>query len=307
MYSDHFEGGPAGNPEFDNNDDANGSRDADAGGCPDTDDTGSDEDRRGRFTLEEVTNLDEASQYDTVRPCDIKGILHAHSRYTDGSHTLGSMVETARQIGLEYLGVSDHYRSINHQCGLDAGSARVQRQEIDILRSKFADFDILHGVEVDANPDGTLPVDEGTLMFFDYVIVSFPENGGYDMARLTEQVVRIAAHPLVNILGRPIGDCMLRCNNDALDMERVLTAAAEGCTALEVNANPNTLQLDWKCCRQAQDMGVYLSISPDAHRAARLVDYRHGTELAGDAGLCCASILNTLSARELRDYLKLAS
>ena len=137
--------------------------------------------------------------------------------------------------------------------------------------------------------------------------MSFPENDGYDMTRLTDQVVRIAAHPLVNILGRPIGDCMLRCDNDTLNMERVLAAAAENFTALEINANPSTLQLDWKCCRQAQEMGVYLSISPNAHRAARLVDYRHGTELAGDAGLCCASILNTLSVRELRDYFKLAS
>ena len=86
-------------------------------------------------------------------------------------------------------------------------------------------------------------------------------------------------------------------------MDRVLAAAAAGKTAVEVNANPATLEIDWKCCLQAQEMGVYMAISPNAHRAARLVDYRHGAELAHEAGLRCRSILNTLTSKELRGYL----
>jgi DNA polymerase (family 10) len=238
-----------------------------------------------------------------VRPCDIKGILHSHSRYADGMHPLVSMVDTAQEIGLEYLGISDHFKSEVHQDGLDLSAVRVQRREIDILQEKFTGFDILQGVELDANPDGTLPLDDDTLRLFDYVIVSFPENDGYDRATLTKQVIKVASNPLVTILGRPVGDCILHCRGDHLEMDEVLAAAAEGHTAVEVNANPSSMELDWKCCLKAQELGVYMCISPDAHRAARLVDYRHGAELAHDAGLLCTSIINTLSSKELRQYL----
>lgn len=259
---------------------------------------------KGHFSLDEVTDLNNSTGNDLVRPCDIKGILHSHSRYTDGVHPLASMVNTAQEIGLEYLGISDHFKSEAHQNGLDLSAAKVQRREIEILLDKFPGFDILQGVELDANVDGTLPLDDTTLMLFDYVIVSFPENGGYDRDKLTDQVIKIASHPLVTILGRPVGDCILRCQGENLEMEQVLEAAAAGKTAVEVNANPTSMELDWKCCLQAQDLGVYMAISPNAHRAARLVDYRHGAELAHDAGLRCGSILNTLNSQDLRAYLK---
>ncbi len=257
---------------------------------------------RGQFTLDEVANLSSKTGNDLVRPCDIKGILHSHSRYCDGAHPLISMVETARKIGLEYLGISDHFKTYAHQDGLDVAAVKVQRQEVDLLRTKYPDFDILQGVELDANPDGTLPMDDATLLFFDYVIVSFPKNGGYDAETLTDQVVKVAAHPLVTILGRPLGDSILNRERKCLDMKRVLEAAALGRTAVEVNANPDADHIDWDFCRMAQELGVYLSISPDAHRAARLVDYRHGAEQAHDAGLSCASILNTMPVSELKQY-----
>lgn len=262
-------------------------------------------DTKGHFSLDEVTDLNSSTGNDLVRPCDIKGILHSHSRYTDGVHPLASMVDTAQEIGLEYLGISDHFQSEAHQNGLDLSDAKVQRSEIDILRDRFPGFEILQGVELDANPDGSLPLDDDTLQVFDYVIVSFPENGGYEKSKLTEQVIKVAANPLVTILSRPVGDCILRCNSENLCMDEVLSAASEGRTAVEINANPTTLELDWKCCLKAQEMGVYMAISPNAHRAARLVDYRHGAELAHDAGLRCSSILNTLSYPDLRTYLSL--
>lgn len=238
-----------------------------------------------------------------VRPCDIKGILHSHSRWTDGAHSLASMVETAQEIGLEYLGISDHFRTEAHRDGLDLQAARVQRQEIERLRVLNPSFDILQGIELDANGDGSLPLDEPTLGWFDYVIVSFPANGGYDTERLTDQIVRAVAHPRVAIVGKPMGDFMLQGGKAGVDMRRVLEAAAAHHTAVEVTANPSCAELDWSHCKLAQELGVYLAISPDAHRAARLVDYRYGTELARSAGVCCGSILNTMNHFELRRYL----
>jgi len=264
--------------------------------------------RTGHFTLEELTALDRPSRFDLVRPCDIRGILHSHSRYGDGAHTLASMVDTAREIGLEYLGVSDHFRSEAHRDGLDVAGMRAQRDEIDALRGDLDDgFELLQGVELDANADGTLPIDDDTLALFDYVIVSFPEDGGYEKTSLTERVVRVARHPRVTILGKPVGDFMLRSANGMLDMEAVIAAAADGRTAVEIDANPQSPELDWSWCRRAQTVGVAMAISPDAHRAARLVDYRHGAQLAQAAGICCASILNTLTASQLRRYLATGS
>lgn len=243
------------------------------------------------------------SSPDLVRPCDILGILHSHSRYGDGAHALASMVETAREIGLEYLGISDHYRSEAHQDGLDLKEMTAQRAEIEELKARHPDFDILQGVELDLLPDGTLPLTDEDLARFDYVIVAVPENGGYDPETLTDRIVALVENQRVAILGRPVGDFMMRRSDGVLDMERVLKAAAVRSTAVEINANPSSSELDWTACRRAQELGVPMAISPDAHRAARLVDYRHGAEMAQEAGICCRSILNTLSAVDLRQYL----
>jgi len=259
-------------------------------------------DSKGKFTLDEVTELGQLNGGNLVRPCDIKGILHSHSRWTDGAHSLDSMVATAREIGLEYMGISDHFLSENHQEGLDLTAAKVQRAELDRLLELYPDFDVLQGIEVDVNPDGILPVDNGTLDHFEFVIAAFPENGGYDQEQLLEQVIRAAKHPKVTILGRPVGDFMLRGCNGSADMEKILAAAAEGGTAVEINANPDCKELDWTCCHMAREMGVYIAISPNAHRAARLVDFRHGAELAQAAGIPCGSILNTMSSDQLRHY-----
>ncbi len=253
--------------------------------------------------MDEVTELGQSNCLDLVRPCDIKGILHSHSRWTDGAHSLESMVDIAREIGLEYLGISDHFLSENHQEGLDLSAAKVQREEVDRLLEKYPDFDVLQGVEVDVNPDGTLPVDDDTLDHFDFVIAAFPENDGYNREQLLEQATKVASHPKVTILGTPVGDFMLRSCDDSKDMERLLTMAAEGGTAVEINANPSSLELDWTCCQMAQELGVYLAISPNAHRAARLVDFRHGAELAKAAGMTCNSILNTMSSEQVRYHL----
>jgi DNA polymerase (family 10) len=107
--------------------------------------------------------MEPANGHELVRPCDIKGILHSHSRWTDGAHSLESMVTTAREIGLEYMGVSDHFLSENHQEGLDLVAAKVQRAEVERLLGKYPDFDVLHGIEVDVNPDGSLPLDDAAL------------------------------------------------------------------------------------------------------------------------------------------------
>jgi DNA polymerase (family 10) len=254
--------------------------------------------QRGRYTLDEVTD------FSLVRPCDIRGVLHSHSRYGDGAHSLDAMVETAREIGLEYLGISDHYQSRHHEDGLDIETIAHQRQEIEALNLRHPEFDILQGVELDANADGSLPLEDSDLLLFDYVIVSLPECHHCSENEWTDRVLRVLENPLVTILGKPVGEFMLRPGPIPMDMKEVLKSAAGTYTAVEIDANPNCAEVQWDHCHTAQEMGTFLAINPNAHRAARLVDFRHGAEMAREAGICCRSILNTLTARELRRFMQ---
>ncbi|MFT5783829.1 MAG: DNA polymerase (family 10), partial [Candidatus Krumholzibacteriia bacterium] len=166
------------------------------------------------------------------------------------------MVETARDIGLDYLGVSDHFVSETQKDGLDLDAARVQRQEVARLQEKLTDFTIFQGIEVDVNRDGTLPVDDEALDFFDYVIAAFPDLGDNCKEAFVDRVVVAAENPRVTILGTPVGDHMLRSCEGMSAMRRVLDAAVKHGKAVELDASPNCPEIDWSVCRLAQEMGV---------------------------------------------------
>jgi DNA polymerase (family 10) len=238
-----------------------------------------------------------------IRQCDVLGLLHCHSIYHDGAHSLREMVTTARDIGLDYLGFSDHVRSGAHPGGLEPDALDAQREEIEDLRLEFDGFDILHGVEVVLEPDGSLAL-EDRLHDFDFVIVSLGPCDGLSFKEQTERAIRAIMHPCTTILSKPIGEYMFTAPPLPMDMPRILRAAAEARIAVEVNAVPPGIDERWIHCRLAQEYGVLLSINPDAHRAARLVDYRFGVELARKAGLCCRQMLNTMTAAELRAFFK---
>jgi len=240
---------------------------------------------------------------DLIRQCDVKGVLHTHTHGDDGAHSLSAMVATAHEIGLEYLGVSDHLLAGAEFQGLDEDGIERQRDEIEDLKDRYPGFDILQGVEVDADADGGLPLGEESLRKFDYVIVSLADGHHLDDSQQTRRAIRVVQNPLTSIMSKPVGDLMLRKPPVPLDMEAVLQAAADAGIAVEIDANPQCLDLNLNCCLRAQELGVYLAINPNAHRAARLVDYRHAVEMVRDAGICCNSILNTMTAEELRAFL----
>ena len=238
-----------------------------------------------------------------VRQCDVLGLLHCHSLYHGGVHTLRAMVETAREIGLQYLGFSDHVRSQAHPDGLEPAAFARQHEEIEDLRRDFDGFDILQGVEVVMEPDGSLPMEEH-LADFDFVIVSLGQGRDDSAETQTKRAIRAIMHPCTTVLSKPVGEYMFAAPPVPMDMARVLRAACEARIAVEVNAIPGGVDETWAHCRLAQQHGVLLSINPDAHRAARLVDYRFGVELIRRAGLCCRQLLNTMNSTELRAFLK---
>ena len=205
---------------------------------------------------------------------------------------------------LEYLGVSDHLRSERHTEGLDAAGEAEQFQEIAGLRREFPDFDLLHGLEVDAAPDGSVELPPDVLERLDYVIVSLTEPDGHTKDSYTDAALKVIRHPSVDVVSRPVGAYMLTKPPVPLDMMRVLKAAAESRTVVELDANPACADLDGTHCRLAADLDVSLAINPNAHRAARLVDYRQGVEIAREMGLDCRQFVNTLTATALRERFK---
>ncbi|MBU0741725.1 hypothetical protein KKG45_03820 [bacterium] len=240
--------------------------------------------------------------FELLRQCDVRGLLHCHTAYVDGAHDLAAIVGTARELGLDYLGVTDKLMSDYCADGLCAESMASQRAEIEKYNADGNGFTLLHGVEVEVDPEGNLPVDEELLAGFDYVVATMHHSHDLDRERQTTRALRAVKHPRVSILGHPIGHFMTTGRDLPLDIDRVLTAASAARVAVEIDANPAHEDLDWKNCYHAQKLGVILVIASDAHRAARLCDYRHGAEMTRDAGLCCRQILNTQTADEVRAY-----
>ncbi|NTV03842.1 hypothetical protein HGA89_02830 [bacterium] len=240
--------------------------------------------------------------FELVRQCDVRGLLHCHTSYDGGAHGLREISDTAIALGLEYLGITDRIRPGLHGEGLSPAAVARQREEIEAINAGNPDFRLLHGAEIETEPDGALPVDEVSLSKFDYVVATLATDHGQDPERLTRRAVRAVMNPYVSILGHPFGDYMTMPGELPLDLETVLQAAAQAHVAIEIDAIPAHREPDWRNCVRAQELGVRLVIASDVHRAARLGDYRHGAELTRHAGLCCRQILNTQNLDDLLDF-----
>lgn len=244
----------------------------------------------------------DVQEFSLARPCDVRGLLHCHTAHDTGEHDLANLVDTARALGLEYLGVTDRASTPLEECGLDAMARSFQKAEIDRFNAGCDDIAVLRGLEIEVDERGDLPLADEELSAFDYVVATLRNGEGLTRAEHTARALRTVMNPYVNILGHPFGEWMTTEWTLPLDLEAVLAAAAEADVAIEIDANPTHSNLGWRNCERAQELGVPLVIASDVHRAARLADYRHGVELTRRAGLCCQQILNTRSLEEVRRF-----
>lgn len=247
----------------------------------------------------------DVKEFSLTRPCDVRGLLHCHTDYADGAHCLESLIDTARALGLEYLGVTDKARSVEEPEGLDEEGRRFQRAEIAHRNAELKDLVLLRGIEIEADAHGDLPLSDDELAEFDYVIATVRNHASLTYEERTSRAVRVVMNPFVNVLGHPFGEWMTAGKDLPLDLDAVLEAASKANVAVEIDANPSHAELDWRHCARAQELGVSLVVASDAHRAARLADYRHGVELTRQAGLCCQQILNTRPIDYLRDFFRM--
>ncbi len=230
---------------------------------------------------------------DLISIADIHGDLHVHSRWSDGRHSIAAMARAAQQRGLSYMVLADHSRSSVIAGGLSVAEVAAQREEIAAVNAELDGFRVLAGIELDIKPDGSLDYDDELLATFDFVTASVHSGFGQRAERITDRVLAAIRSPHVDAIGHPTGRLLSRREPLALDMDAVIEAAAETGTALEINANPDRLDLNDEYARQAAEAGAPLAINTDAHALEHLAFLEYGIATAQRGWVRPQDVLNT--------------
>jgi DNA polymerase (family 10) len=233
-----------------------------------------------------------------IEVADLRGDLQMHSTWSDGRNTLEEMVAGCAAHGYEYMAITDHSKALAMVNGLDARRLKLQWLEIDAIRARHPEIQLLRAMEVDILADGTLDLEDKLLAGLDLVVVSIHSRFELPAEQQTERVLRALEHPEVNILAHPTGRKINRRKPIAMDVETVLARAAELGVAVELNASPNRLDLKDTHLVLARELGCRIVISTDSHRVAELGTMRYGVEQARRAGLEPRHVLNTLACPE---------
>jgi DNA polymerase (family 10) len=239
-----------------------------------------------------------------VETTDIRGDLHTHSTWSDGRDTLEAMVAQAVDLGYEYMAITDH--SERALCSRTLGRADVvrQREALAELSTRHPAIDLLHGIEVEIMPDGTLDFDDDLLASFDLVLASLHDHAGHAPSRLLDRYLAAMAHPLVNVITHPANRAPGHTPGYDLDFNTVMDAARESGTALEIDGAPGHLDMDGALARRAVERGVTLVIDSDAHRTdglARQMAFGVGTARRG--GVEAHHVLNTRPVADIRAFV----
>lgn len=256
-----------------------------------------------REGLGEIEAAEAGSLPELVREADLKGVFHVHSTYSDGGLSIAELTAQCRDLGYEYLGLSDHSQSARYAGGLTLAGLKRQLAEVEKVRAANPGFGLFWGIESDILPDGALDYPDEVLAGFDFVIASVHSGFSMPEKEMTARLVRAVKNPYTTILGHPTGRLLLAREPYALDLPVVLAAAAKNGTVIEINANPHRLDLDWREMRRAKALGLKMMIGPDAHSAAGLKDTRHGVRIARKGWLTKDDVLNCLSCEEIDKFL----
>jgi len=230
-----------------------------------------------------------------IEESDIKGVVHSHTTYSDGLHTLREMAEYTKSLGFEYIVITDHSKSAFYANGLQPERVLEQMKEIDGLNEELAPFKIYKGIESDILNDGSLDYDEDILKQFDIIIASVHSNLKMNKEKATARLINAVKNPYTTILGHPTGRLLLSREGYPIDHEAVIDACAEHKVVIELNANPYRLDLDYRWIKYAMSKGVKISINPDAHSKEGVHHIRYGVLAARKGGLTKEMCYNAFS------------
>jgi DNA polymerase (family 10) len=235
---------------------------------------------------------------------DLKGILHNHSTYSDGKNSLEEMANYCKELGYEYLGISDHSKTASYANGLQEFRVKKQHEEIEQLNKKLAPFKIFKGIESDILNDGSLDYSDEVLESFDFVVSSIHSPLNMNEKTATNRLIRAISNPFTTILGHPTGRLLLQRKGYPVNHKAIIDACANYGVVIEINAHPWRLDLDWRYVRYALDQGVQISINPDAHETNGYHDMYYGLCVGRKAGLTAAETFNAKNRDELSKYFE---
>jgi DNA polymerase (family 10) len=235
---------------------------------------------------------------------DIKGIFHVHSVYSDGRNSIRSMARKSKEMGFSYMGLSDHSQSARYAGGLSRERLQKQWKEIDQVNQEMEGFTIFKGIESDILPDGSLDYEEAILKEFDFVIASVHFHFNLSREEMTQRVIKAIRNPYTTILAHPTGRLLLAREPYAIDMIRIIDEASRSGVAIELNAHPYRLDIDWRLCKYAKEKGVNIAVNPDAHEEGGLKDTYYGVGIGRKGWLEPGDILNAMDVGEMKAFLE---
>ena len=252
---------------------------------------------RGEIELAEERDLPDLIQLE-----DIKGDIHMHTNYTDGVASIKEMAKAATEHGYEYIAITDHSKRVNVAGGLNADELAEQLKEIDKVNDEIDDIRILKGIEVDILEDGSLDLPDDILSKLDIRICSVHYHMDMDSEKQTERILKAMDNPWMDILAHPTGRLLQKRDGMNLDMEAIMDKAVEKNIIMEINANPERLDLDDRHSKMAMEKRLLISVSTDAHSIGDLQNMKYGIFQARRGWLKSGDVVNTLGAEELLDH-----
>ncbi|MCF8241217.1 MAG: PHP domain-containing protein [Melioribacteraceae bacterium] len=231
-----------------------------------------------------------------------KGLLHFHTTDSDGLNTLEEMTDEASKIGFKYLAVCDHSKSAFYANGLNEERILLQNKHIKVFNSN-SDLKVYHGIESDILRNGNLDYDLDILKIFDFVVASVHSNFGMSEEDMTQRIITAIENENTDLLGHPTGRLLLSRAPYKVNINKIIDACSRNDVAIEINANPNRLDLDWRHIYYAREKGCLFSINPDAHSTSGIHDINFGIKIARKGGLQSSEVINCFSKSEFEKFL----
>lgn len=231
------------------------------------------------------------------------GFLHFHTKNSDGMNTLEEMVHAANSAGYEYFAVCDHSKSAFYASGLTEDRILLQKKEVAEVSSKLR-LPVFQGIESDILNDGSLDYEQDFLENFDFIVASIHSNFNMKEDEMTARIIKAVENPKTNVLGHPTGRLLLYRESFSVNIKKVIDACSRNNVAIEINANPHRLDLDWRNILYARDKGCIFSINQDAHSVDEVKYIKYGINIARKGGIQSSEVLNCFTKEKFKSFIK---